>query len=80
MSFYLQYLSKWPDYFLVQKDPNDTIMGYSESNTQAVSYASFASLSGPKLSSKPSTILFGLLFYLQLWARRKAKALIGTDT
>lgn len=29
MSFYLQYMSKWPDYFLVQEDPNDTIMGYS---------------------------------------------------
>lgn len=29
MSFYLQYMSKWPDYFLVQQDPNDTIMGYS---------------------------------------------------
>ncbi|KAK1929079.1 N-alpha-acetyltransferase 20 [Phytophthora citrophthora] len=28
MSFYLQYLSKWPDYFLVQEDPNNTIMGY----------------------------------------------------
>ncbi|KAG7381345.1 N(alpha)-acetyltransferase 20, NatB catalytic subunit [Phytophthora pseudosyringae] len=23
------YLSKWPDYFLVQEDPNKTIMGYS---------------------------------------------------
>lgn len=31
MSFYLQYLSKWPDYFLVQEDPNQTIMGYSTS-------------------------------------------------
>ncbi|KAF1336497.1 hypothetical protein FI667_g366, partial [Globisporangium splendens] len=31
MSFYLQYLSKWPDYFLVQEDPNNTIMGYSAS-------------------------------------------------
>jgi N-terminal acetyltransferase B complex catalytic subunit len=29
MSFYLQYMSKWPDYFLVQQDPNGTIMGYS---------------------------------------------------
>ncbi|DAZ98533.1 TPA: hypothetical protein N0F65_007032, partial [Lagenidium giganteum] len=28
MSFYLQYMSKWPDYFLVQEDPNNTIMGY----------------------------------------------------
>ncbi|CEG48976.1 n-acetyltransferase 5 [Plasmopara halstedii] len=28
VSFYLQYLSKWPDYFLVQLDPNNTIMGY----------------------------------------------------
>ncbi|KAF4316227.1 hypothetical protein JM18_007020 [Phytophthora kernoviae] len=28
MSFYLQYLAKWPDYFLVQEDPNNTIMGY----------------------------------------------------
>ncbi|KAF1778011.1 Acyl-CoA N-acyltransferase [Phytophthora cactorum] len=23
-----EYLSKWPDYFLVQEDPNNTIMGY----------------------------------------------------
>lgn len=29
MSFYLQYMSKWPDYFLTQEDPNGTIMGYS---------------------------------------------------
>ncbi|GAB9475301.1 hypothetical protein Gpo141_00012401 [Globisporangium polare] len=29
MSFYLQYLTKWPDFFLVQHDPNGTIMGYS---------------------------------------------------
>jgi N-terminal acetyltransferase B complex catalytic subunit len=27
--FYLQYMAKWPDYFLVQEDPNKTIMGYS---------------------------------------------------
>ncbi|ETV94894.1 N-alpha-acetyltransferase 20, NatB catalytic subunit, variant [Aphanomyces invadans] len=28
MSFYLQYLTKWPDYFLLQEDPNGTMMGY----------------------------------------------------
>ncbi|OQS06358.1 N-acetyltransferase 5 [Thraustotheca clavata] len=28
MSFYLQYLTKWPDYFLLQEDPNNTMMGY----------------------------------------------------
>ncbi|ETV80023.1 N-alpha-acetyltransferase 20, NatB catalytic subunit [Aphanomyces astaci] len=28
MPFYLQYLTKWPDYFLLQEDPNGTMMGY----------------------------------------------------
>ncbi|RQM30755.1 hypothetical protein B5M09_012383 [Aphanomyces astaci] len=29
MPFYLQYLTKWPDYFLLQEDPNGTMMGYA---------------------------------------------------
>ncbi|TMW69540.1 hypothetical protein Poli38472_001696 [Pythium oligandrum] len=36
MSFYLQYLAKWPDYFLVQEDPNETIMGYIMGKAEGV--------------------------------------------
>ncbi|TMW69541.1 hypothetical protein Poli38472_001697 [Pythium oligandrum] len=36
MSFYLQYLAKWPDYFLVQEDPNQTIMGYIMGKAEGV--------------------------------------------
>ena len=28
MQFYLTYLSKWPDYFLLQEDPSGRMMGY----------------------------------------------------
>jgi len=28
MPFYLQYLSKWPEYFMVQESPDGKIMGY----------------------------------------------------
>ncbi|KAI6190025.1 N-alpha-acetyltransferase 20-like protein [Aphelenchoides bicaudatus] len=30
ISFYLQYLTSWPEYFLVAEDVDGTIMGYSE--------------------------------------------------
>lgn len=29
LSFYLQYLARWPDYFSVSEAPNGTLMGYS---------------------------------------------------
>ncbi|PRP74792.1 N-acetyltransferase 5 [Planoprotostelium fungivorum] len=28
LGFYLQYMSKWPDYYTVAEDPNGTLMGY----------------------------------------------------
>jgi N-terminal acetyltransferase B complex catalytic subunit len=31
MPFYLQYLAKWPEYFIAQEAPNGQLMGYSES-------------------------------------------------
>ncbi|CCI48229.1 hypothetical protein ABG067_002111 [Albugo candida] len=36
MAFYLQYLAKWPDYFLVQEDPNNNIMGYIMGKAEGV--------------------------------------------
>lgn len=30
LSFYLQYLAHWPEYFQVAVSPSNTIMGYSE--------------------------------------------------
>lgn len=30
MSFYLQYLATWPEYFLVKEAPDGTPMGYSK--------------------------------------------------
>ena len=28
LSFYLQYLARWPEYFLVAESPSGTLMGY----------------------------------------------------
>lgn len=30
MPFYLQYLTTWPEYFLIKESPDGTPMGYSE--------------------------------------------------
>ena len=30
MPFYLQYLTTWPEYFLIKEAPDGTPMGYSE--------------------------------------------------
>lgn len=32
LSFYMQYLTQWPEYFQVAESPDGTIMGYGEFN------------------------------------------------
>ena len=79
LSFYLRYLSKWPDYFLVQEDPNDTIMGYSKYHCVLFSIRSARKLTalGRRVALTPA-LLFGASAS-QSWAKLKDKIPIGTD-
>lgn len=71
MSFYLQYLTKWSEFFLVQHDPNDTIMGYSTSHSHTHTVISTVSVWHAALM---------LCVEWQAWARPRALVRNGTAT
>ena len=63
MPFYLQYLAKWPEYFVVEEAPNGKLMGYSKC----------AAL--PR-AEKWMHLMLALL--LQSWARQRGTTRTGT--
>lgn len=38
LSFYLQYLSRWPEYFMVAESPSGTLMGYIMGKSEVSPY------------------------------------------
>lgn len=38
LSFYMQYLAHWPEYFQVAESPSGEIMGYSEFNFRYIKF------------------------------------------
>jgi hypothetical protein len=80
LPFYLQYLAKWPEYFLFAEGPGGACQGYSACTWRGAARAANARFSRHARVRCADACALSPLSRAQLWARRRGWARAGTAT